>query len=687
MNKSSFVFEIGVEEIPSQYVATMADSLRENAVKMFEEVHLEYDQLKVYYTPRRFALLVDGLAEEQTLQKLTVKGPAKKIAFGPDGNPSKALEGFLKKNEKTVDDVYVVADGKNEYVAVDVVKSSQKAVDVLKDELSKLVLQIYNPNPMHWGGYKIKFIRPIRWLMAVYGSQVIATELECATASNITYGHRTLAPAPVAIASADSYMTELEKVFVIVDQDKRKQLIVSQIHDLEKENGFAVEIDEALLDEVSNIVEYPTCAVGSFEEKYLSLPECIIKEPLKNQQRYFPVYIDGKITNAFVYTRNGGKYAIENVTRGNERVLRPRLEDAEFFYNSDLKNTIADKAEALRNVMFVDNGGSYADKMQRVEAIALRLAERIGYPETELIKQTAKIMKADLVSAVVREYTGIQGLVGGVFAQNEGYDPRVCSAISEQYLPNFYGDKLPTEMLSAIMSIADKLDSFMCLSAVGLKPAGSSDPYGLRRQILGVYNITLEMAIDIDLDQFVTECVAFYANSFTAQKETQEQYTKFILDYLYQRLRIFLHDEKKYSYDELDKISLTDLNVYKSVKKVKMIEKIADEQWYQDFLQIFNRIVKLIKSSKDACGVFDAKLPDAQASQMFDAFYSEKASILEAIGKEEYETAIQKIAAIGKSINSFMENNIALCDENDLRLNRLAFFSEFCDTCGSIIHF
>jgi len=683
MVKQSLVYEIGVEEIPSQYIETMASSLKENAKKLFDELRLSYGDLKVYYTPRRFSLMVNELVDEQAELKLVQKGPSTKIAFDANDNPTKALQGFLKKNQKTMDDVYLIEDeGK---VAVDVVYSGIKTIEVLKDGLSKLVSQIYNPNPMRWGNYKIKFIRPIRWLLALYGEQVIPVDIECTSSTNMSYGHRTLANHPIAIPNADQYMTELEKAFVIVDQRKRKEMIIDQIRALEEEYGFSVEVDEALLDEVSNIVEYPTCALGHFDEKYLSLPECIIKDPLKNQQRYFSVYKNGKITNAFVYARNGGTYYIDNVTRGNERVLRPRLEDAEFFYNSDLKTSICDKADSLHNVVFVDNGGSYADKAKRIEAIALRLAEHVGYSEYDLIKKTARIMKADLVSAVVREYTDTQGLVGGVFAQNEGYDPRVCTAIKEQYLPNFYGDKLPSEMLSAIMSIADKLDSLLCLSAVGLKPVSSGDPYGLRRQVLGVYNIALEMNINVDLDSFVSECVSLYYDMLNTINETPVDFLRFIKDYLYQRLRIFLHDEKQYSFDDLDKISVSDLNVYKSVKKADMIGIIRNEDWYLSFLQIFNRIVKLIRSSKEESKSFDAGIVDTDASEMFNTFYSQKEVILSDISREEYEEAIKKIAVIGESINAFMDANLALCDDAQLRLNRLAFFEDFCSVCGNII--
>ncbi len=685
MNRQSFVFEIGVEEIPSQYVATMADSFKDSAVKLFHELRLDYEDIKVYFTPRRFALLVSGLVEAQEQVSVTVKGPAKKIAFNEDGTASKALQGFLKKNQKTLEDVFTLSDEKAEYVAIQVVHAGGNTIEILKDGLAKLITQIYNPNPMHWGNYKIKFIRPIRWLLAMYGDQVIPTEIECAKAQNQSYGHRTLANYAITISSAENYISELREAFVIVDQNDRKNRILSQLHDIEKAHGFTVEIDDSLLDEITNIVEFPTCAVGYFDERFLALPECIIKDPLKTQQRYFPVYVDGKISNCFVYTRNGGSYYIDNVTRGNERVLRPRLEDAEFFYANDLKTTMKEKAQALRDVVFVDKGGSYADKSYRVSQIAKRFAAYVGYKETEKIEKTAEIMKADLISSVVREYTNTQGLVGAVYAEKEGYESDVCTAIKEQYLPNFHGDKLPSEALSAIMSIVDKLDSVMCLSSVGLKPAGSGDPYGLRRQVLGIFFIALEKGFDIDFDKFIQECAYLYKDNLSAENESVEEYVKFIQAFFYQRLKVFLHDEKGFSVEDLDKISVSDLNIYKSVKKAELIGRICEHQWYLDFLQIFNRIVKLIKSSKDTTKGFDNGVVDEAAAEMYGAFEKERSSIVDAIDSENYETAIKKIASVGKSINNFMENNMALCDEEGKRMNRLAFFSDFCEICGKII--
>ena len=683
MSRKKLVFEIGVEEIPSQYVDTMAKSLYDNARAMLTELRLEYSDMKVMHTPRRLVLMVNELSDNQNAMKNVVKGPARKVAFLEDGvTPSKALEGFLRKNKKNLEDIEWVNDAKAEYATLNIVSLGDNTKDVLVEALPKLIGSIYNPNPMRWGSYIMKFIRPIRWIMAVFGEDVVEAVIECTKASNLTYGHRTLANCEVCISSADEYLKVLKDAFVIVDQNERKQQIVDQIKDIEKQNGFKVEIDEALLDEVNNIVEYPTCAVGHFDEKYLELPECVIKEPLKVQQRYFPVYFDSKITNSFVYTRNGGSDFIDNVTRGNERVLRPRLEDAEFFYNNDLKSSLEEKAGKLADVVFVEKGGSYLDKAKRVFEISKVLAEKVKYDDIEQLEKVAFVMKADLVSSVVREYTNTQGIAGAVFAEKEGYSNEVCLAIKEQYLPNYRGDSLPSNVLSAITAIADKLDTVMCLSSVGLKPSGS-DPYGLRRQTLGIFAIALDRGFDIDLDKLIIDVAPMYESNLV--DEDIVEFVKFIQGFFYQRLRVLLHDEKGYSIEVLDKVSISDLNIYKSVKKINIIDEIGDTQWYIDFTQIFNRIVKLIKYVKNEDAIFDKSIVDEAARDMFYAFANSEAIIAEKINEELYEDAIKMIAECGKRINSFMDNNMALCDNIQLRNNRIAFFKRFCDVCSEII--
>ncbi len=686
MKKEKFIFEIGVEEIPSQYVSTMAQSYLQNAEKAFGANNLSYESAKVYYTPRRLILAVDGLNEKQNDSAVSVKGPTKKIAYNEDGTPSRALLGFLAKNNCTEKDISFVSDAKGDYVVYETVLKGEQTTDVLKKILADVVLSVYNPNPMRWNEYKIKFIRPIRWLLALYGAEKIDVELECAVAGKVTYGHRTLANRAVEVKSADEFFSVLKNNFVIADQAERKQAILAQLKQIEEENGFVVERDDDLLDEISNIVEYPTCAVGHFEEKYLALPACVIKTPMKTQQRYFPVYNkDGKITNAFVFVRNGDKNFIENVIRGNERVLRPRLADAEFFYAGDAKTTLAEKADLLGNVVFVEKAGSYLDKNARVTAIAEKLASKVGFTDTESIKTAVRLMKADLVSNVVREYTEIQGVVGGEFAAADGYGVDVCKAISEQYLPNFAGDKLPSCTLSAIVAIADKLDTIMSLCSVGLKPSSSSDPYGTRRQTLGILLTALDRGFDVDMDKFIEECAPAYEKFFAAEGDTKESFVAFIRAFFAQRLKVFLQEEKGFTVEELSRVSLGDLNIFKAVKKVNLIREIADTDWYKDFMQIFNRVGKLLKSNTADCSDIEKEVVDDEASAMFASYRAVRKDIVAHIDGERYEDAIRLIAEVGKSINDFMEHNFALCEDADKRAQRIRFFADFCSVCGNII--
>ena len=685
MEKKNYVLELGVEEIPAQYIKRMADSMAENAKLCLDEQHLDFDKVYVLYTPRRLTLFVDGLVSAQPDQTVQVKGPATKIAFNEKGEPSAALLGFLKKNGCTVEDVRVLSDGKNEYTSIEHLEKGKQTVDILGACMEKVILSIYNPNPMRWANFKIKFIRPIRWILSLYGEQAVSVKLECAESSNVTYGHRTLANHGAEVKSADAYIETLRGLYVVVDQNERRQTILDQIAAIEKANDLSVEMDADLLEEINNLVEYPTAALGHFEEEYINLPECVIKSPLKTQQRYFPVYRDGKIVNAFVFVRNGDANYLDNVIAGNERVIRPRLADAKFFFAKDRETTLADKADKLKRVVFVNALGSYADKAQRVIAIATKLAAIVGYADVAKIKTVGELMKADLVSNLVREYTDTQGLVGGEFARLEHYEEDVCNAIAEQYLPNFAGDTLPGSNLSAVMAIADKMDSVLGLCAADMKPSGSADPYGLRRQVLGIFLIANDRLFDVDMDGFIDVCAPLYAAYVDASGQSMADFVAFVKSFFLQRLKVFLNEQMKYTKDELDVLSLDDLNIYKSIKKANLIRAIADTDWYKDFLQIYKRIQNLIKSAGVTAITRLDGVQDEAAEEMFRAFADRKESIAEGIRSERYEDAIKLIAECSAYVNKFMSENKALSDDADVKNNRLAFFGEFCGLCSQII--
>lgn len=682
MEKERLVVEIGVEEIPAQYVKTMAKSFEENAKQTLEEVDLNYESLKVLYTPRRFALIVESLSKKQPDREVFVKGPNKKIAFEADEvTPSKALLGFLNKNNKTVQDVIIEQD----YVCLKYKSQGKSALELLPSAIEKLILSIYNPNPMRWNSYKIKFIRPIRWIMSMFGQVLIPVHLECVDSANFTYGQRTLCDKKIEITDSCQYENKLEEAFVIIDQEKRKRCIIKQLDEIEERNGFDIERDNDLLDEITNIVEFPTCAVGKFDEKYLTLPECVIKSPLKEQQRYFAVYKNNKITNYFVFVRNGGYDFIQNVVRGNERVLRPRLEDAEFFFDNDLKSSLEEKSNQLSNVVFVEKAGSYEKKSKRVEAIAKLLTSylKMGISD-DMISTTSKLLKADLISSVVREYTNIQGEVGAIFAEKEGYNIDICTAIKEQYLPNYQGDKLPTTKFSAVISIADKLDTIFSLCAVGLKPTSSSDPYGLRRQILGVFLIALDQEFDIDFDKFIDACINNY-EEFIDKEESLENLSIFIKAFFRQRLKVFLNEVKNYRPEDIERVAIDELNIYKSIKKLDVIQEISATEWFVSFISVYNRVLKLIKNIDTSNLQYIVGVEDNEAQAMFDVYNNNKSSIINDICDKNYEKAIKSIAHCGNYINQFMVDNLALCEDVKKKNNRLVFFNDFCAICGEIL--
>lgn len=685
MNTRDFVFELGIEEIPAQYVKTMADSFQSNLRSALEELHIRFEKMQIFYTPRRLVAYVSAMADYQDDVVQLIKGPAAKVAFEQDGiTPSRALQGFLRKIAKDVSDVTIRSDGKADYVYVNSTKSGVSVEEALPGPLAEVVHRIYQPNPMRWASFKMRFVRPVRWVLCMYGDKVIPVSLECACGGNVTIGNRALSDNPIVIPAAENYFRIMEENSVIVDLEDRKTHILQQLQQIEHAYGVDVDKDSTLLEEICNLVEYPTCAVSHFEEDYLAMPDVIIQTPMKTQQRYFPIYKDGKMCNGFVVVRNGNDKYIDNVIKGNERVLRSRLADAQFFYDEDKKTTLAEKAAQLENVVFITKAGSYADKITRVKVIASRLAQKVGFANVDELCTAITLMKADLVSSVVREYTEIQGTMGGVFARNDGYNEDICTAISEQYLPTFYGDRLPSTEMSAILAISDKLDTIMSLVAVNLKPSGSADPYGTRRQILGILATMLAYHFDVNLDAFIQECTDLYEAMYQAEGETKDSFTQFLSSFFVQRLKVFLIDEKGYSAEDVAKISINSINIYRSINKANAIHNVAATDWYQEFERIFNRVAKLIKNNATESR-FSGEISDPEADKMFRCYCDIRGQIAEKIKVQNYEEAIVSVAQFGREIDTFMSENLALCEDETRKNNRIAFFQDFCALCSEII--
>ena len=489
---------------------------------------LTFEDIEVFSTPRRLAVRVKGLADKQSDLEEDFKGPAKKIALDADGNFTKAAEGFVRGKGLSVDDITFREVKGEEYVYVTKHEEGKPAREVL-ETVTSVLKDLTFPVNMHWANNTFEYIRPVHTLIVLLDDEALDLDFLDITSGHTSRGHRFLGT-EVEVASADSYEEDLRHSFVIADSKERKDLIVSQIKAIEEEHAVVVEIDDELLDEVLNLVEYPTAFMGAFDEKYLAVPEEVLVTSMKNHQRYFVVRDkSGKLLPHFISVRNGDSHFIENVIKGNEKVLVARLEDGAFFWREDQKLVIADLVEKLKHVTFHEKIGSLFAHMERTKVIAGYLADKAGLSadEKEAVLRAASIYKFDLLTGMVGEFDELQGIMGEKYATLAGESEMVATAIREHYLPNSADGDLPETKVGAILAIADKLDTVLSFFSVGLIPSGSNDPYALRRATQGIVRILDAFGWDIPLDELISD---LYALSFDSlDYANQDQVMDFVV--------------------------------------------------------------------------------------------------------------------------------------------------------------
>jgi glycyl-tRNA synthetase beta chain len=659
----TFLLEICSEEIPAQYIAKMADSFKANAEKLLKEINLSFSSVRVVYSPRRLSLLVYGLTATQQDVVNEVKGPARVAAF-VNGEPSRALLGFLSRYNLAPEDVTFKVIGNAEYCFITDTVKGKSATEVLKAQILPLIKSIYLPNAMRWGDYSFEFVRPIRSFTALFGDEPIAFETEFAKCTPFTRGHRTLSNKKIKITSADDYIKTLKKNSVIVEADERKALILKLIADYEAEKKVKVSVPEDLLHEVTNLVEFPTLIEGKFPKEFLYLPAPVITTPMETQQRYFPVFKGGKLTNSFIVIRDGGTESIDNVRHGNQRVLNARLSDAKFFYEDDKKTTLSEKAEKLNRVIFQEKVGSYAEKQQRVKAIAdivIKLSD--GLSVKEYPQELSSVLKADLVSAVVKEFAEVQGIMGGIYAEDEGYPSEIAAAIGEQYLPVKAGGELPKTILGALTAIADKADTVFSLTAAGFTPTGSQDPYGLRRYIIGIAAIQKAFGLSFSLSLLLEKALPLYKNILGGTDEAT--YTASVCAFIKARLKAIIEEE--FGVDYISELDDT-LNICETTAKLNEIKTIESTAAYELFVQTRLRLQK-ISQNKESSGNFDPNLSICEDEEAAYAFGHPKF----AKGYAEYVNSVQTLCS---ALNKFFDNNMVLCDDLTVKNNRLLYIKE-----------
>ena len=669
---NSYLLEVGVEEMPAHVVTPSIKQLHKRVADYLKEERISFDRIKEYATPRRMALLIDGLADKQPDIDESVKGPAKKIAQDADGNWTKAAIGFTRGQGATVDDIEFKDVKGVEYVFVEKHIAGKPVAEVLNG-LPDVITSMTFPTLMKWGYNNLQFIRPIRWLVSLLNDQVVPFKILDVEAGRTTRGHRFLGH-DVELSQPTDYEDALHDQFVIADQAKRKQIITDQIDAIVEKNDWVIDKDADLLEEVNNLVEWPTAFAGSFDPKYLVLPDEVLITSMKDNQRFF--YLrdhEGKLLPHFIAVRNGNSEYLDNVIKGNERVLVPRLEDAKFFFEEDQKISIDQYVERLKRVSFHDKISSMYDKMQRVAVIARLIGKRLGLNDTELadLDRAAHIYKFDLTTQMVGEFAELQGIMGEIYAKIFGEKDDVAVAIREHYMPISAEGELPQTKIGAILAIADKLDSIMSFFAVGMIPSGSNDPYALRRQAFGIVRIINDRNWHLPLMGMQAAVIEAFDQAglkpdfdLTAN---QGEVRAFFLDRIKQ-----LFAGEKLRHDIVDTVTDTQgVDIANVIEAAQAIDSHKDDADFKGAVEALTRVLRIAKKGK-----FGAEMPtvnpdlfvNPSEQQLYDAVADVKKQFADRTVAENF-TALRGLAPV---ISAYFDENMIMDKDEAIRQNRLA---------------
>ena len=666
--KRDLLFEIGTEEIPAHVMPHLLEDLAQLAETMLKEHRLSYEKVRTLGTPRRAALIVTGLAERQEDVNTETRGPSVAIAFDADGNPTKAGAGFAR-GQGVDPSALIQRDG---YVYASVHESGAATAELLTSLLPDLVRAIPLPNSMRWGDLDFRFIRPIRWFVALYGTEIVPFTLAGVTSGNHSRGHRTLAPADFVITSAADYEAACEKAYIIVDPERRRAMICEQITETAKACGGTAEITPDLLEEVLYLVEYPTALSGSFEEKYLALPAEAVITPMRDHQRYFPVKAaDGSLLPAFITVRNGGKAHLDVVAHGNERVLRARLADAQFFFDEDRKKSLAEHREKLKTVVFQRGLGSMYEKTERLMALTTAIVEEMAAGDADDAaladaRRAAELSKADLVTGMVTEFTELQGIMGREYALLDGESPAVARAIDEQYMPRFAGDELPQTPLGVALSVADKIDNIVGTFSQGRIPTGSQDPFGLRRQALGLVLMLIEQESTMLLSDLVDEACDLYD-----LEEFRDKMQVYVADFIRLRLKNVL-SERGVRYDVQEAV-LGDVDLVADVPvRAAYVERLLASEGGEALVQSFVRVGNIARSVTG--GTVDPALFKAEEEGALLSAYQAAAA-----ARAEGEDTLPAEQALGRAIDTFFDAVMVMDKDARVKENRLSLLKMIDD--------
>ena len=672
-----FLVEIGTEELPPKALRALMEAFGANLEAGIDDARLAHGEVCSYASPRRLAVAVDSLARSQDDRSVEQKGPPVRVAFDADGNPTPAATAFATKCGTTVEKLDRIETEKGEWLVFHTVEKGKTAAELLPDIIERSLGSLPIPRRMRWGAGEAEFVRPVHWVVLLHGDEVIDASVMSIAAGRVSRGHRFHSSGPVSISAPDDYLDALENDgFVIADFARRRQMIIDGVDAAAERVGGNIVDGEDLYDEVAALVEWPIPIVGAFDEVYLELPREVVVSTLTGHQRYFPVADDrGKLLPHFVTVANLESKDPEQVIEGNERVIRPRLADAAFFWDSDRRKTLDERQETLRDVVYQQGLGSVFDKSQRTGRLAAWIAGQLR-ADTAAVERAASLAKCDLVTGMVGEFPDLQGTMGRYYALAGGEPDEVADAIGEQYLPRFAGDELPESLPGQVLAVADRLDTLAGVFAIGKKPSGNRDPFGLRRAALGIVRILIERGIDVDLKAMIAKAVAEQPDSKTPADELCTDLYGFITDRL---RRYFLDRDAGLSVETFEAVmvrqpaSLVDFD-----RRLAAVQTFARLDQAESLAAANKRIANILRKAGDPEGlVVTAGLFELDAEQaLHNALVNAREKVAPMLEQRRYAEILNKLADLRDPVDRFFDDVMVMADDDDVKNNRLALLGE-----------
>ncbi|RFU61323.1 glycine--tRNA ligase subunit beta [Bacillus sp. V59.32b] len=680
MAKHDLLLEIGLEELPARYVTASMNQLAEKMEKWLNEKSIEYGNIKMFSTPRRLGVLITDVADSQKDIHEEAKGPAKKIAQDESGNWTKAAIGFTKGQGVTPEDIYFKEVGGIEYVHVNKFIEGRPTISLLP-ELKDIITGMSFPKNMRWGDQELRYIRPIKWMIALLGNEIIPFGITHVTTGNETRGHRFLGSTAV-IESPNQYETALSEQFVVADPTKRKNMILDGIKRLEKEQNWVIPVDEDLLEEVNNLVEYPTVLSGGFEEEFLDLPQEVLITSMKEHQRYFPVKNNnGDLLPFFVTVRNGDDRHLDVVSKGNEKVLRARLSDASFFYKEDQKRDIDSALKKLETIVYHEEIGALSEKIARVQKLTAELSTALSLNDTEKqhTHRAAQIAKFDLVSQMVYEFPELQGYMGEKYALLKGEAKEVAAAINEHYMPRHADDSIPPSLIGAILSVAEKMDTIVSFFSIGIIPTGSQDPYALRRQASGIVQILSQKKWDITLEKILEASLAEMEAKGILKRDRNDVFAD--LEQFFKARVKHLLNEKGIRYDLIDALLEDKLgNVAILVERASVLEAKKAEDGFKAGLEALSRVMNIAVKCESKSEVSESLFENEFETKLFETYQSVFNKYQSASSESN---RFELLLTMKSEIENYFEHTMVMAEDEKLRTNRLSLMKDISDLISS----